>query len=144
MIEEIYNNQQLLSLIIRADFKKNGIEFFTNYENTLQLGYMLKHKGDEIIPHIHNNIQREITDTQEVLIIKNGKVRIDYFSNDKVYLESKIVEKGDVILLITGGHGFKILETSEIIEVKQGPFNSAEDKYRFHSLDDSKMNIIFK
>lgn len=144
MIEEIYNGEQLLSIIVRVKFKKEGVEFFTKNENTLQLGYMLKHKGDNIIPHIHNNIERKIAGTQEVLIIKDGKVRIDYFNNDKQYLESKIVEKGDVILLISGGHGFEILETSEIIEIKQGPYILVEDKSRFSFFDDSKLNIIIK
>lgn len=144
MIEEVYNNNQLLSIIVRNNFTKNGLEFFTKNDNNLQLGYMSKSEGDEIMPHIHNHIERKITDTQEVLIIKNGKIRIDYYCNEKIYIQSKIVEKGDVILLISGGHGFKILEKSEILEVKQGPYIAADDKYRFPSFDDSKMSIILK
>ena len=116
MIEEVYNNNQLLSIIVRNNFTKNGLEFFTKNDNNLQLGYMSKSEGDEIMPHIHNHIERKITDTQEVLIIKNGKIRIDYYCNEKIYIQSKIVEKGDVILLISGGHGFKILETLNPID----------------------------
>jgi mannose-6-phosphate isomerase-like protein (cupin superfamily) len=79
--------------------------------------------------------------TQEVLFIKSGKVRVDFYSNEQVYLESRILNQGDVILLSDGGHGFKMLEPSEIIEVKQGPYCGEQDKVRFEPVEDSIIKI---
>jgi hypothetical protein len=96
-----------------------------------QLGYMNRPAGYVIPPHVLNSVPREVEFTQEVLFIKSGKVRVDFFSDDKSYLESRILETGDVILLAHGGHGFTMLEPTEIIEVKQGPYPGDDDKSRF-------------
>jgi hypothetical protein len=144
MIEQIVNNDSILSIIIRANFCKDGIEFFTPDTFCQQLGYMNRAKGYLIEPHVHNIIKREVFLTQEVLFIKSGKVRIDYYDEDKIYLESKIVTNGDVIILAKGGHGFYMLEQSEIIEVKQGPYCGESEKTRFKSLINDDSQLIFK
>ncbi len=131
MIEHIIHQQVTLAIIIRANYKKEGISFFTPGDFSQQLGYMNRPKGYVIDPHVHNLIERKVTLTQEVLYIKNGVVRVDFYDDDRNYLESKIVETGDVILLAAGGHGFEMLEDAEIIEIKQGPYCGDEDKVRF-------------
>ena len=136
MVENFLHNGKLLAVIIHANFKKEGIEFFTPGDFSQQLGYMNRPKGYIIDPHVHRLVDRTVTITQEVLFIKSGKVRVDFFDEDKNYLESRILEKGDVILLAAGGHGFEMLEDAEMIEVKQGPYCGDEDKVRFtHSPD---------
>jgi len=144
MVEEIFHRNKLLSIIIRSNYSKEGIAFFTPESFSQQLGYMQREKGYEIEPHVHNTVERNIILTQEVLFIKSGRVRVDYYDDDKVYLESKIVESGDVVLLASGGHGFKMIEKSEIIEVKQGPYCGMEDKTRFKSLDETINEINIK
>lgn len=144
MIENILHNGELLSVIIRSQYKKDGIDFFTPDDFSQQLGYMNRPEGYEIPPHVHNVVPRNITLTQEVLFIKSGKVRVDYYDNDKIYLESRIVETGDVVLLATGGHGFKMLEQSEIIEVKQGPYCGEMDKVRFEPVCEITNKITIK
>lgn len=139
MVEKILHNGELLSVIIRSQFKKDGIDFFTPDDFSQQLGYMNRPQGYEIPPHVHNLVPRSITLTQEVLFIKSGKVRVDYYDNNKEYLESRIVETGDVVLLATGGHGFKMLEQSELIEVKQGPYCGEMDKVRFEPIHDKQV-----
>lgn len=131
MIEKIHHNSELLAIIIGASFKKTGIEFFTPGDFSQQLGYMNRPKGYIIDPHVHNHVERKVTLTQEVLYIKSGKVRVDFFDDKKQYLESRLLEEGDVILLAAGGHGFEIIEDAEMIEVKQGPYCGDEDKTRF-------------
>ena len=131
MIERIEHNKVLLSIIIRNSFTKQGIEFFTPDDFSQQLGYMNRPVGYKIPPHVHNIVPRNVLLTQEVLYIKSGKVRVDFYDNNKTYLESRIIEKGDVILLAAGGHGFQMIEQSEIIEVKQGPYCGEMDKVRF-------------
>ena len=59
----------------------------------------------------------------------------------KKYLMSKILNKGDVILLVNGGHGFEMLEKTEMIEVKQGPYIDGKDKTRFDPVIKKKLKI---
>ena len=131
MVEKILHNGHLQAVIIRTEFIKEGIEFFTPGDFSQQLGYMNRPKGYIIDPHVHNLVERKVTLTQEVLFIKSGAVRVDFYGDDKHYLESRVLNKGDVILLAAGGHGFEVLENAEMIEVKQGPYCGDEDKVRF-------------
>ena len=141
LIEHIYENDKLLGIILRTNFNKKGIEFFTPPNFSQQLGYMNRSKGYKILPHIHNKVERKINLTQEVLFIKSGLVRVDFYKSDKKYLNSKLLHAGDVILLSFGGHGFEMLEDSEIIEVKQGPFAGNIDKSRFEFVSQNKVFI---
>jgi mannose-6-phosphate isomerase-like protein (cupin superfamily) len=139
MIEIITQENLQLAIIIRSDFKKEGIEFFTNDNDSQQLGYMNRPEGYIIAPHRHNLVAREVHLTQEVLFIRSGKVRVDFYDNEQNYVKSAVLEKGDVILLSDGGHGFKMLEKSEMIEVKQGPYCGDEDKIRFSPVDENDL-----
>jgi hypothetical protein len=130
-VEYIYDKSRTLAIIIRASFKCDGIKFFTPNEYSQQLAYMNHPKGYQIKPHIHKSVPRNVEYTKEVLIIKSGILKVDFFDDDKNYLESKVLNPGDVILLAFGGHGFEMLESTEIIEVKQGPYAGVEDKVRF-------------
>ena len=141
MIEYIKCNEITLAIVIRNSFSANDIKFFTPQDFSQQLGYMKRKKGYIIEPHVHNKIPREITLTQEVLILKRGKVRVDFYNDDKRYSESSILYSGDIILLANGGHGFSMLEESEIIEVKQGPYLEEKDKEKFEPISDDKIII---
>ncbi len=131
MVEKIEHESKLLAVIIRSEFSKDGIEFFTPEHFSQQLGYMKRPKGYVVKAHLHLPVVREIYFTKEVLFIKSGKVRIDFYDQDKIYLESKNLVHGDVILLAFGGHSIEVLEEAEIIEVKQGPYAGESDKNRF-------------
>ena len=141
MIKKIFKNQKLLAIIILASYKEEGISFFTEDDFSQQLGYMNRPKGYIIPPHRHNLVAREVTQTQEVLFLKSGKVRVDFYDDEQVYLESFVLQKGDVILLAFGGHGFEMIEPSEIIEVKQGPYVGEIDKVRFDSVQKTELVI---
>jgi mannose-6-phosphate isomerase-like protein (cupin superfamily) len=104
-----------------------------------QLAYMKHQAGKEIQPHVHNSISREVQYTQEVLFIKKGKIRIDFYDDQKAYFVSRILGSGDVVLLANGGHGFKVLEEVEMIEVKQGPYAGELDKTRFKGIECSEV-----
>ena len=90
---------------------------------------------------MHNSVPRDVQFTQEVLFIKSGKVRVDYYDKKKNYLESRILNKGDIVLLAFGGHGFEMIEDSEIIEIKQGPYLDKQDKIRFDPVKSEKLKI---
>jgi mannose-6-phosphate isomerase-like protein (cupin superfamily) len=142
MLETITHLNTQLAIIIRSSFKKEGIEFFTDDLSSQQLGYMNRPKGYIIPPHRHNVVMREVHLTQEVLFIKSGQVRVDFYDDEQTYLQSRMLFAGDVILLANGGHGFEMIEPSEIIEVKQGPYCGERDKVRFDPIDKSKVNLL--
>lgn len=131
MIEYISKKNKTLAIIIRKGFQKEGIEFFTPEDFSQQLAYMKRPSGYVIQPHVHKPVLREVIFTNEVLFIKSGRLRVDFFDDKENYIESKVLEAGDVILLAGGGHGFEMLESTEIIEVKQGPYAGDQDKKRF-------------
>ena len=120
-----------IALIIRADFHEKGIHFFTPSDLSQQVAYM-SHPAKKIIePHVHNPVPRQVHYTQEVLIIRKGVLRCDFYDKNKNYIGSKNLYAGDVILLISGGHGFQVIEDIEMIEIKQGPYAGEQDKTRF-------------
>lgn len=139
-IEQITHDNVQLAILLRKDYCEKGIQFLTGETDPLQLGYMNRPQGYVIRPHTHNPVERKILHTHEVLFIKSGKVRVDFYTQEKSYLRSIVVSEGDVILLAEGGHGFKMLEESEIIEIKQGPYVGEMDKQRFDPIDDDSVN----
>jgi len=140
-VEYIIFENQTLAIILRSQYKNEGIKFFTPNEFSQQLGYMNHPSGHVIIPHLHNSLPREVKYTKEVIFIKSGKIRVDFYDNNKIYFESRILTKGDFLLLAFGGHGFEMLEKSELIEIKQGPYAGEADKIRFESINKKKIKI---
>lgn len=131
LVQQITYENQLFAIIISSKFSQPGIHFFTPNDLSQQLAYMRHPAGKVIQPHIHNSVSREVCYTQEVLLIKKGKLRVDFYNEQQQYLESRLLEAGDVILLVSGGHGFEVVEEVEMIEVKQGPYVGEHDKTRF-------------
>lgn len=142
MIESIEIDGSVAAIIIRASFREPGIRFFTPADYTQQLAYMNRPQGYEIAPHVHNPVRREVLFTNEVLFIKSGRVRVDFYTDGQEYRESRELLVGDVILLAGGGHGFSMLEDSEMIEVKQGPHAGDADKTRFAQVDASRIRLV--
>ena len=134
MTDQILASGRLIALVLRSSYEKQGIEFFTPNDFSQQLGYMNRPEGYVIPPHVHNPVPREVQYTKEVLFVKSGRVRVDFYDDDQTYLESRVLETGDVILLAYGGHGFEMLEPTEMIEVKQGPYAGDKDKTRFEGI----------
>jgi hypothetical protein len=131
-VEHIYDTgRNLLALIVRGSFNKSGITFFTEPDLSQQVAYIHHLAGKQIDAHIHRPILRNVFYTQETLILKRGKLRVKFFDERKIYLSSRTLKAGDVILLVRGGHGFEVLEELEMIEVKQGPYAGDQDKVIF-------------
>lgn len=132
----------MLAIIISAQYKKEGISFFTPNDLSQQLAYMQHSKGKFIEPHVHNIVKREVHYTQEVLMIRKGKLRVDFYSDECEYIESHVLKSGDIILLASGGHGFEVMEDIEMFEVKQGPYAGEGDKTRFKGVHEDKVKLI--
>src|SRR5436190_23794103 len=116
MKEEIFIDGQLCAIILPADFDEPGIHFFTSSDLSQQLASMSYSPGKVIPAHTHNPVRREVFYTQEALFIRKGRVRVDFFSAQLAYKTSRILGPGDVILLISGGHGFEVLEDLNMVE----------------------------
>lgn len=130
-VEEVKKKNKLIAKIIRGDYSCDGVDFITPNEYSQQVAYMHHPAGKTIDAHIHNLVHRNVVMTQEVLFIKKGVLRVDFYDEYEDYLESRDLHAGDVILLISGGHGFQVLEEVEMVEVKQGPYAGENDKKRF-------------
>ena len=136
MFQEVRHQDNTYAIIIRKGYQKDGMSFFTPDSYSQQLAYMNRPKDYEIDPHLHNKVSREVEYTLEFLYIKSGKVKIDFYQTDQTYFSSETLLAGDCVLLTYGGHGFTMLEHSEIIEVKQGPYvGENKDKIRFKKSD---------
>lgn len=130
-VETITCEGQTIAMIVRRDFHVDGIKFLSPTDFALQLGHMSRPIGYQVVPHIHNPVERHTVGTQEVLFIKKGIIRVDFYAFDQRYLESRILSQGDLILLAGAGHGVEVLEDATIVEVKNGPFIEGADKGRF-------------
>ena len=141
LIEHIRHGEQTIAVIVRRDFRKDGIEFFTPGSFSQQIGYMNRPAGHVIAPHVHTPVPREVQFTNEVLFIRTGRLRVDFYTEAQDYLESTVLQAGDVILLAQGGHGFEMLAPTEIIEVKQGPYAGELDKRRFEPVQAERLQL---
>ena len=133
-VEQIFDEYRMIAVIVYAKYQTDGIEFFTPHNFSQQLASMRRPKGYRIRAHVHKPVPRSVKYTQETLFIKKGKVKINFFDEQKKFLEHRILHTGDVILLVSGGHDFEMLEDTEIIEVKQGPYAGEDDKECFEGV----------
>lgn len=141
-IEEVKKKDRILAMIIRNDYQCEGVDFITPGDYSQQVAYMHHPTGKDIDAHVHNLVSRNVVVTQEVLFIKKGILRVDFYDDYEDYLESRDLYAGDIILLVSGGHGFHVIEEVEMIEVKQGPYSGEQDKKRFLGIEESQ--VIYK
>ncbi len=122
----------ILAIVIRADYTVEKTDFFSNPEYSQQLGIIKYPQGGKIKAHYHNELARQLVFTQEVLVIRKGSVKVDLYNSTLEWIESIVLYKGDVIFLVSGGHGFEMMEDCEMLEIKQGPYSGVNtDKTHF-------------
>jgi len=142
MLKEIVHKKKLYALIIKETYqKKKGISFFTKDNANQQIGFMNHPKNYIIKPHKHQKRETKIFITSEVIILQKGKLRVDFYDTHKKYLFSIILKKNQIIMLVHGGHGFKVLEYVKMLEIKQGPFVINKDKIKFDKIDEKRIKI---
>ena len=129
--EEIKEGDKIFAIVLKNEFCKPGVNFFTPSEFSQQLGALIHEKGKRVNRHRHKLVKREIFRTQEVLVLLKGRIKVDIYSDEAHVLKSVIMNPGDTILLARGGHSVEILESAKIIEVKQGPYPGFDDKEYF-------------
>ena len=124
-----------LAVIIKSDFSPIATTFFSEPQYSQQIGIIKYPKAGKIKPHYHNELSRQVIYTQEVLVVRKGSIRVDLYDKALKFVESVILFQSDVIFLVSGGHGFEMLEDCELLEVKQGPYSGvANDKTHFDGM----------
>jgi len=134
MIRNFWNGAKLMAIVISHSYSEPGVHFVTPEPFSQQLAYMRHPAGKVIDAHRHNLVEREVDYTLEVLFIRRGYLRVDFYDDEQQYAESCVLGPGDTILLASGGHGFEVLEEVEMLEVKQGPYAESNDKTRFEGV----------
>tara|TARA_B100000780_G_scaffold261739_1_gene214382 strand:+ start:50 stop:448 length:399 start_codon:yes stop_codon:yes gene_type:complete len=124
MIEKFIYTNKVYAEIIRSNIKSKTTKFFSNPKSSFQFGIVSHEKGYKEAPHYHKKILRKINDLQQVLFVQTGKVEVKFYNKNKKLIKKIIVKKGDSINIIQGIHAIKMLENSQCISVKQGPFIS--------------------
>ena len=124
MLETVKNDNTIYAIIIRSNYNKEGPNFFTDDKDRLQIGNLIYKKGKLIKAHYHRNIKRVSNKSSEALFIKKGKIKVKFYCNKTFkFIEEKILNPNDTILLQDGAHGFEVVEDIEMIEVKLGPYH---------------------
>lgn len=131
MIERICAGPTCLAYIIRAGFLPEETTFLTPPDYKQQVGYIVYPAGGEIEPHVHRPIQRHLVGTSEVLIIRRGRCEIDIYDDERQLVATRKLQEGDVMLMVGGGHGFRMLEDTVFLEIKQGPYTGEDEKEKF-------------
>ncbi len=127
-VETVEFGGKIMAIILRRDVESESVRFYTPPDFSQQLGLLVHPKGKVIRPHVHRLIAREVTVTQEVLIIQKGKIELDLYDEKGTKTKTCVLSEGDTVLLAHGGHGLRVLEDARIIEVKQGPYVGFDDK----------------
>lgn len=141
-VETIGDAGGTLAIIVRGSIDSPGISFFTPGDFSQQLAYMQHPAGKVIVPHVHRDVVRNVTKTLEVLMVRKGRLRVDLYRETREYVESRVIGAGDVLLLVSGGHGFEVLEPVEMFEVKQGPYAGDEDKTRIEGVRADQVRVV--
>ena len=130
-IEHIAWNGKPLAYIIRAEMNPQKTTFLTPPEFKQQVGFVVYPAGGEIQRHVHRPLERHLIGTSEVLIVRRGRCEIDLYNDEGQLVAVRELGQGDIMLMVAGGHGFRMLENTVFLEVKQGPYTGLEEKERF-------------
>ncbi len=130
-IDKVFDGEKPLAYIIRGDYRPSRTTFLTPPEFKQQVGFVVYPKGGEITRHVHVPLERRLVGTSEVLIVRSGRCVIDLYAEDRHLVASRELGEGDIMLMVGGGHGFRMLEDTVFLEVKQGPYTGIEEKERF-------------
>ena len=130
-INWIKHEEQVLGLIISNDYQPQTTEFITPDSYKQQVGFIVYPQDGVIQPHVHNKLERKLLGTSEVLLVRKGHCHVDFYLDDKSLHSSHELQSGDILVLVSGGHGFRMIEPSVFIEVKQGPYIGEHEKERF-------------
>jgi hypothetical protein len=130
-VEEISWNGKALAYIIRGDLQPEKTTFLTPPEFKQQVGFIVYPAGGEVRRHVHRPLERHLVGTSEVLLVRQGRCEADVYNDERELVATRELREGDILLMISGGHGFRMLEHTVFLEVKQGPYTGVDEKEVF-------------
>ena len=130
-IEYIIWNGKPLAYIIRAELNPDRTTFLTPPEFNLQVGFVAYPAGGGIARHVQLPMERHIMGTSEVLVVRRGRCEADIYNEERQLVATRELREGDILILVCGGHGFRMLEDTVLLEVKQGPYAGLKEKEHF-------------
>ncbi|HEW92455.1 MAG: hypothetical protein DRR16_26590 [Candidatus Parabeggiatoa sp. nov. 3] len=126
-MKEIKANGIILAKHIPSEEWQEGLRFYSNDQDFIQVGTWGYDAGKELLAHAHNSVERKVLKTQEVLYIRKGSVLAQIYDSDKNIVKELVIKEGDTLIALEGGHGYKVLEEgTQVLEVKNGPYLGAE------------------
>ena len=130
-VEIIESDGKELCYIIRAELAPDRTTFVTPPHFKQQVGFVVYPAEGEVQRHMHLPLKRHLVGTSEVLMVRKGRCIVDVYNDTREIVSSHEVQTGDLVLMVGGGHGFRMLEDTLLLEVKQGPYLECEEKERF-------------
>lgn len=130
-LEIIAKDGMELCYIVRHELAPDATTFVTPPDYKQQVGFVVYPAGGEVQRHLHLPLERHLVGTSEALFVRKGRCVVDVYDDAKELVASRAVKAGDLVLMVGGGHGFRMLEDTVFIEVKQGPYLDCEEKERF-------------
>ena len=130
---EVKKDNEVLARLVKAEDWNEGLGFYSDDDEVIQVGTWQYNRGKELMKHIHNEVDRTITRTNEVLYVVSGKVKAFIYDLEETLVEELMVDTGDTLILLDCGHGYEIMEdNTKVLEIKNGPYLGAEtDRRRF-------------
>ena len=141
MIKKIIDNNVLLAKIIKADYNPTTTEFFTDENDELQFGVMFYEKNHKTGAHYHNHLKTKTNQTDEILIVQNGALRIDFYNDKGEYIKSIQAKSGDTVILYKGGHNFVFEENTKLLSIKKGAYDKETSKTRIVGANNMELVI---
>jgi hypothetical protein len=130
-VEHVVFDGKPLAYLIRRELTPDRTTFLTPNEFKQQVGFVVYAKGSAIPRHVHREIARTLIGTSEVLVVRQGLCEIDIYNDDRELVATRELRAGDIMLMVGGGHGFRMIEDTVFLEVKQGPYMGLDEKERF-------------
>lgn len=130
-VEAIASEDEVLAYIVRQSEDPTETRFLTPSDLNLQVGFVVRRAGEEIARHDHRRLERNIVGTSEVLVVKRGRCELDIYDNERRFVAKTELAAGDIMIMVGGGHAFRMIEDTVFIEVKQGPYPGMDEKELF-------------
>ena len=130
-VEPIGKGDRVYAYVIRESGQEPKTTFLTPDEAIQQVGFVVHPAGADVKRHYHLPLERSIVGTPEVLVVRSGRCEMDVYDDDRELVSTYELTAGDVMVMVGGGHGFRMLEDTVLIEVKQGPYTGRDEKALF-------------
>ena len=130
-VEAIGRDGKVFAYVMRDTPGEKKTTFLTPDEAIQQVGFVVHPAGAEVRRHYHLPLERSIVGTPEVLVVRQGRCEMDVYDDQQEIVCTRELESGDIMVMVGGGHGFRMVEDTVLLEVKQGPYYGPDEKAYF-------------